>query len=69
MTELTEELVMVANNLVKLLKVFDCNDMNDIEKYESLKNEVEELTERFENNLNTAYKTERLRSFYSKEIK
>ena len=31
MTELTEELVMVANNLVKLLKVFDCNDMNDIE--------------------------------------
>ena len=69
MTELTEELVMVANNLVKLLKVFDCNDMNEIEKYESLKNEVEELTERFENNLNTAYKTKRLRSFYSKEIK
>ena len=48
MTELTEELVMVANNLVKLLEVFDCNNMNDIEKYESLKNEVEELTKRFE---------------------
>ena len=48
MTELTEELVMVANNLVKLLKVFDGNDMNDIGKYKLLKHEVEELTERFE---------------------
>ena len=45
---LTEELVIIANNLVELLKVFDGNDMNDIEKYKLLKHEVEELTERFE---------------------
>ena len=48
MTDLTEELVLVSYNLVKLLKVFDGNDMNDIEKYKLLKHEVEELTERFE---------------------
>ena len=46
--EITEELIVIANNLVKLLEVFDCNDMNDIRKYESLKDEVEDLTERYE---------------------
>ena len=46
--EITEELIVIANDLVKLLEVFDCNNINDIQKYEVLKCEVEDLTERYE---------------------
>ena len=45
--EITEELIVIANDLVKLLEIFDYNNMNHIQKYELLKCGVEDLTERY----------------------
>ena len=38
--EITEELIVIANDLVKLLEIFDYNNMNHIQKYELLKSPV-----------------------------